>query len=142
METPKRGEPLLEHPRANRIRPGDLRLPDSPRRAGTSPAPTWGRNGFRLSTGRPTIGSPPGGAVEQSETEGGSPGSYGFARGFCISQVPPPGGDKPRPYMGTEGFRFTVGEIHESPAGPGHVVGADALGGPAARDKGRDKSEE
>ena len=34
-----------------------------------------------------------------------TPGSYGFARGFCISQVSPPGGDKPRPYTITEGSR-------------------------------------
>ena len=99
METPKRGDPLLEHPQAVRIRPGFLHLSDFP-------------------AGRLTIGSPSGGAVELSETEGGSPGSYGFARGFCISQVSPPGGDKPRPYTGTEDFLFSVGAIHESPGGP------------------------
>ena len=98
IETPKRGDPLLDLPRAVRIRPGFLHLSDFP-------------------AGRLTIGSPSGGAVELSETEGGSPGSYGFARGFCISQIFPPGGDKPRPYTGTEGFLFSVGAIHESPGG-------------------------
>ena len=34
-----------------------------------------------------------------------TPGLYTFARGFCISQVSPPGGDKPRPYTITEGSR-------------------------------------
>ena len=63
IQTPKRGDPLLDHPRAVRIRPGFLYLPGSPagapaspsgggvaqrrwgpsRRTGTSPAPTWGR---------------------------------------------------------------------------------------------------
>ena len=86
IETPKRGDPLLEHPQAVRIRPGFLHLSVFP-------------------AGRLTIGSPSGGAVELSETEGGSPGRYGFARGFCISQVSPPGGDKPRPYTITEGSR-------------------------------------
>ena len=80
FETPKRGDPLLEHPRAVRIRPGVLCSSGLP-------------------AGRLTIGSPSGGAVELSETEGGSPGRYGFARGFYISQifrrasVPPPQGE-------------------------------------------------
>ena len=71
--------------------PGGSASPRFSRRAGTSPAPTWGRNGFRFSVGQPTIGSPSGGAVEQSETEGAPPRRTGFARGFCISQVPPRG---------------------------------------------------
>ena len=35
------------------------------------------------------------------------PGSYGFARGFCIFRVSPPGGDEPRPYMGISGSVFS-----------------------------------
>ena len=31
------------------------------------------------------------------------PGRYAFARGICVSQVPPPGGDQPRPHNGTAG---------------------------------------
>ena len=113
IETPKRGDPLLDLPRAVRIRPGVLHLPGFPAR-------------------RLTIGSPSGGAVELSETEGGSHRRYGFARGFCVSQVSPPGiraspsgggvcaadgggatppgGDKPRPYMGTEGYTTRRGD--------------------------------
>ena len=81
--------------------PGGSVSPRYIRRAANS-RPYTETEGFRFSVGQPTIGSPSGGAVEQSETEGDSPWRTGFARGFCVSQVLPPGGDEPRPYMGTE----------------------------------------
>ena len=69
--------------------------------------------------GKIAISSPPethpnSNAQEGRSPLGSPPRSYGFARGFCISQVPPPGGDEPRPCTADRRF----------------PVGADALGGP------------
>ena len=80
IETPKRGAPLLEHPRADRIRPGVSCI-------------------FSVS---PPERLPP----HQGEASAATVGVF------------PPGGDGPRPCMGAEGFRSSIGTIHESPADP------------------------
>ena len=68
METPKRGAPLLDLPRADRIRQGLLRLPGSPRRAWTSPAPTWGPEGAARREPLPSLrDTSPGGGGEMGE---------------------------------------------------------------------------
>ncbi len=67
IETPKRGAPLLDHPRALRIRPGGSVFFRFPRRSACLPL-------------------------------------RGRCRAATVGAFPPDG-DKPRPYMGTEGFR-------------------------------------
>ena len=92
-------------------------------------------------------------AQEGRSPLGSPPARCGFARGFYVSQVSPPGiraspsgggvcaadgrgatppgGDKPRPYMRTEGFRFSVGARPRAPRrprcygcspGPGRII--------------------